>query len=211
VLGAGAPAPTPTAPDGCPWYIGLLVVGEVSIFAGTGEERLDAIHDATLAVQSSAREPEIEGSQSTNILELLVLDELHHDVLLRLDLQHLQRETEELGGLDVATVDAADETQLHGLVHQQFRREGKALLLPVFGVVDPRADDLLDEVLRIGAVHVFGLFHRAVGHFRSVPVSLSNVRALRLVGPAIRDFYFRQEVKMWKCTGFIYIFFGVSS
>jgi len=49
VLGAGAPAPTPTTPDGGAWHIRLLVVGEVSIFAGTGEERLDAIHDATLA------------------------------------------------------------------------------------------------------------------------------------------------------------------
>ena len=56
---------------------------------------------------------------ASNILEILVLDELHDDVLLGLDLQHLQREAEEGGGFDVPSVNPPDELQLHGLVHHQ--------------------------------------------------------------------------------------------
>lgn len=62
------------------------------------------------------------GSKTTHqndSLEVLVLDELHDDVLLRLDLQHLQGEAEERRGLDIASKHSAHILELHGLVHHQ--------------------------------------------------------------------------------------------
>lgn len=43
-------------------------------------------------------------------------------------------------------------------------REAEAFLLPVLGLVDARADDLLHQVLRVGAVDAVRVLHRAVGH-----------------------------------------------
>jgi hypothetical protein len=47
-------------------------------------------------------------TQHAEVLEVVVLDELHDDVLVRLDLQHLQDEADELGGLLRLAVHAAD-------------------------------------------------------------------------------------------------------
>lgn len=63
--------------------------------------------------------------ECTGLLEVLVFDELHDDVLLGLDLQHLQRQAQEWRGLDVPAVDAPHVLQLHGLVHHQLGCEGK--------------------------------------------------------------------------------------
>jgi hypothetical protein len=87
-------------------------------------------------------------THEAHILELLVLDELDDDVLVGLDLQHLQDQAEELGRLAHAAERAAHAAQLHGLVDDRLGIEAEALLLPVRRLVDLGADDLLDEVLR---------------------------------------------------------------
>jgi len=57
-------------------------------------ERLKVLVD----VSNGASEAQVEGTENTNILVILVLDELDYDVLVWLDLQHLEREAEERGG-----------------------------------------------------------------------------------------------------------------
>lgn len=52
-------------------------------------------------------------------LEIFIFDELDDDVLLRLDLQHLEREAEKGCGLDVSTVNSTNILQLHGFVNNQ--------------------------------------------------------------------------------------------
>lgn len=54
------------------------------------------------------------------LLEVFVFDELNDDVFLRLNLKHLQDETQERGGLDVSGKCTADVSKFHRLVHQQF-------------------------------------------------------------------------------------------
>ena len=66
-----------------------------------------------------------------DILEILVLDELHDDVFLWLNLQHLQCEAEERSGLDVSAVNTPDKLQLHGLVHDQLGCEEEYTVLYV--------------------------------------------------------------------------------
>ncbi len=61
---------------------------------------------------------EIESTARKYLLEVLVLDELDYDVLLRLDLEHLEDEAEEGRGLDVPSEHATNELQLHGLVYR---------------------------------------------------------------------------------------------
>ena len=57
--------------------------------------------------------------KSLNLLEVFILDELHNDILLWLDLEHFQHQAEEWGGLDVATKDASHILQLHCFVHKK--------------------------------------------------------------------------------------------
>ena len=71
------------------------------------EQRLEVL----VAVQGGARQPQVVGTECTNILEVLVLDELNNDVLFWLDLQHLQNKTEERSGFYVPSKDPSDEPE----------------------------------------------------------------------------------------------------
>lgn len=64
-------------------------------------------------------------------LVVVVFDELDDNLLLRLNLQHLQDETQELGGLLVASKRAAQVCKRHRLIDQSLRSQPEAVLLPV--------------------------------------------------------------------------------
>ena len=91
--------------------------------------------------------------------------EFHDDVLLGLDLQHLQHEANEWSYLDAGTVNSTDVTQLHGFVHEQFWRQSKAFLLPEFGLQNSGPDDFLDQELWIRSFNPIGILDGAIGHF----------------------------------------------
>lgn len=108
-----------------------------------------------VAVNGSARQPHVQRTKHSDILEVLVFYELHDDVLFGLDLQHLQRQAQERRGLNVPAIDAPHVLQLHGLVHHQLGRQAEALLLPVLRLVDTGAEDLLHQVLRVlSLIHI---------------------------------------------------------
>lgn len=46
-------------------------------------------------------------------------------------------------------------------------RKAKALLFPVLGLIDSRPNDLLHQILRVGAVDAVRILHRPVRHFRT--------------------------------------------
>lgn len=117
-----------------------------------------------VAVNSCARQPHVQRTEHSDVLEVLIFYELHNDVLLGLDLQHLQRQAQERRGLDIPAVDAPHVLQLHGLVHHQLGREAEAFLFPILGLVNAGANDLLHEVLRVGAVNAMRVLHRPVRH-----------------------------------------------
>ena len=51
-----------------------------------------------VTIQRAARESHVIGTQGADVFEVLILDELHHNVLFRLDLQHFQDEAYEGSG-----------------------------------------------------------------------------------------------------------------
>ena len=55
-----------------------------------------------------SRQPQVESSEDTNVLVILVLDKFYYDVLLRLDLEHLQDETHEGSQISVVAVGSAE-------------------------------------------------------------------------------------------------------
>ena len=71
-------------------------------------------------------QPHAESSEDTNVLVILVL--VYYDVLLRLDLEHLQDETHEGSQLSVVAVGSVEVVKLHGFVDNRVRCESKALL-----------------------------------------------------------------------------------
>jgi hypothetical protein len=79
---------------------------------------------------------EINKGHKYYLLVVLVLDELDDNVLVGLDLQHLECEAEERSWLAIPSVAAAGMVELHGLVDQRLRGEPEALLLPVDALVD---------------------------------------------------------------------------
>ena len=88
------------------------------------------------------------------MLVIIVLDELHDDLFLRLDLQHLQHKAKERSGLSVTAEGSADVVELHGFVDERLRRETEALLLPECVILDLCPHDLLHEVLRVRSSYV---------------------------------------------------------
>ncbi len=87
----------------------------------------------------------------------------HHDLLLRLDLQHLQHEAEEIGAARRAAEDAAHLAHLHREVHQRCRAHAEAALLPVGHGIDLVARDALHKVLRIRPMHCARRRVRGIG------------------------------------------------
>ena len=77
----------------------------------------------------------------------------YHDVLVRLDLEHLENEAQEVCALVGAPVDASEVTQLHGQVHQRGGGDAEAALLPVRHLPHLLAHYLGHQELRVRAVH----------------------------------------------------------
>lgn len=98
------------------------------------------------------------------LLVVLVLDKLDDDVLLGLDLEHLQDETHERGWLPVPAVGASEVVELHSLVDEGLCREPETLLLPVRILVNLRAEDLLHQILRVRPVDALRRRVRTVRH-----------------------------------------------
>lgn len=48
--------------------------------------------------------------------------------------------------------------------------KSKALLFPVFGLINSRPNDFLHQILRVGAVDAVRIFYRTVRHFRTPDV-----------------------------------------
>ena len=113
------------------------------------------------------------------LLVVLVLDELDDDVLVGLDLEHLEGEAEEGGRPAVAAMGAAGVVELHGLVDEGLRREAEALPLPVVGLVDLGPHDLLYQVLRVRAVDAPSHGVRAVRHCSGLSVDRRRRRPRR--------------------------------
>mmetsp|Transcript_13663 Transcript_13663/g.39810 ORF Transcript_13663/g.39810 Transcript_13663/m.39810 type:complete len:259 (-) Transcript_13663:117-893(-) len=113
-------------------------------------------------VHRLAHQAQVEGSKDAHILVVLVFDKLDDDFLLRLQLEHLQHEAQELGGLDVAAVRAPNVLEAHSTVHKGFRRQTEAELFPEERRIDLEARDLLHQILRVCAVHRRGQWVRSV-------------------------------------------------
>ena len=93
-------------------------------------------------------EAQVKRAQAPHVLVVLVPDELHDDLALGLDLEHLQREAQEVTRPVNPAVDAPERSQVRREVHQRLGGNPEALLLPVRHVVDLRPRDLLHQVLR---------------------------------------------------------------
>ena len=66
---------------------------------------------------------------------------------VRLQLQELEDEAHEAGGLALAPKRPTKMIDLHGLINKGLCCEPKAVLLPVDRIVDLHAQDLLNEIL----------------------------------------------------------------
>lgn len=84
--------------------------------------------------------------------------------LLRLYLKELQHQANERRRLDVTTINTSNESQLHRFIHHQLGCESETRFLPKLAVVNSRTDNLLDEVLRVRTVDVFGILQCSVCH-----------------------------------------------
>ena len=121
-------------------------------------ERLEVLVD----IERLADQPHVEGAQRAHVLVLLVLDQLDDDLLVGLDLEHLEHQADERRRHPVAAVGAADVLQLDRLVDERVRGEREAVLLPVQVVVDAHAQDFFHQVLRVGPVDRDGIGVRGV-------------------------------------------------
>lgn len=79
-----------------------------------------------------------------HLLEIVLTNELVHDLRLRLDLQHLQNQTNERRRFDVASVSASHVSQVDRLIDQQLHVQSETVLFPVLRIVDAGSDDLFD-------------------------------------------------------------------
>lgn len=84
--------------------------------------------------------------------------------LLRLYLKKLQHQTNERRRLNITSINTSNESQLHRFIHHQFGCECETRLLPKLAVVNTRTDNLLNEVLRVRTVDVFGILQCSVRH-----------------------------------------------
>ena len=135
--------------------------GAMPNFSKVHAQRLEVfVHIGRLA-----RQPQVERAQHADVLVVLLFDELEDDLLLGLDLQHFEHEAHKLGGLAIPAVRPADVSQLHPLVDQRLGCQPEAVLLPEQIGVDLRAQNLLDQILRIRAVHAQG---ERIGRVRHV-------------------------------------------
>ena len=57
-----------------------------------------------------------------------------------------------------------------GVQHALLTCKSKALLFPVFGLINSRPNDFLHQILRVGAVDAVRIFYRTVRHFRTSDV-----------------------------------------
>lgn len=62
-----------------------------------------------VAINGSACQPHVKCSQHADILEIFIFDKLYNDILLGLNLKHLQGQTQEGSWLYVATIDTTHE------------------------------------------------------------------------------------------------------
>lgn len=92
-------------------------------------------------------------TKDADVFEVVILDVLDYDVLLRLQLQQLECEAHELARLAGAAEGAAAGPQVHCLIDERLRCQPKAVLLPVLAVVDLATYDVLHQVLRGRAQH----------------------------------------------------------
>ena len=88
-------------------------------------ERLEVL----VNVGDGACEAQVERPKNSDILVVLVLDELEDNFLVGLDLEHLEGEAEEGGRPAVAVVGAAGVVELHGLVDEGLRQATEELYL----------------------------------------------------------------------------------
>lgn len=58
-------------------------------------------------------------------------------------------------------------------------RKAKALLLPILGLIDSSPNDLLHQILRVGAVDAVRILYRTVRHFRTPSVLLPSTPLVR--------------------------------
>ena len=127
-------------------------------------------------------EPQVERAQHPHVLEVVLRDEVLHRLQVRLHLQHLQQEAQELRRLAVAAVRAAHSLKLRRLLQHVVLAQAEAVLLPVLVVVDALPHNLLNEVLRIHAVD--GL-RTDGGDVRHCWAAAGRSRSARLPAPGL--------------------------
>lgn len=97
------------------WGCGGGVACDVSELAPVVQEGLEVVVD----VDRPPYEPEVECPERSDILVVVILYELNHNVLFRLKLEELEDEADEGRRFIVASVCSADVVELHGLLHQR--------------------------------------------------------------------------------------------
>lgn len=146
----------------------LVDVGEGEVPVGEFTAQLPIVVveglEVAVDVDVGGGEAQVEGTENPDVLVVVVFDELDDNVLVGLDLKHLEDEADEGGGAAVTGVGAPEVVELHGLVDEGLGGEPEALLLPVDGSVDLRPDYLLHQILGVRTPYVPGHRIRPVGH-----------------------------------------------
>lgn len=91
----------------------------------------------------------VESSQGSNILIVFILYELKHDLVLRLNHQHLHQQTQKLRRSSRSTVATPDILQFYRPIYKGLRGKRETLLLEIRIVVDFQPRDLLYQELRV--------------------------------------------------------------
>jgi hypothetical protein len=104
-------------------------------------------------VHRSSGEAHVEHPERPQVFVIILLDELNHNLLVGLDLQHFEYQADERRWFGVVGVRAADVLELHRLVDQRFCVQAEAVLFPVLVGINTCAQNLFHQVLWICPVH----------------------------------------------------------
>lgn len=130
----------------------FIDVGELEPSRGVAHSHAAVVVQQRLQVlkhiDGAAGQAEVKRPQEPEILEIVVFDEFYYNILIWLDLEHLQHQADELRGLLRLAKHPAHEPQLHPLVDNAFSRQAEAVLFPVQRVIYLLANDVLDQILQ---------------------------------------------------------------
>jgi len=115
-------------------------------------------------VMRRSYEAQIECAECSEVLEVILLNEAQNNVLLWLQLEQLEYETDEGSRLFIPSKAPSNGFKFNCTVHDGLAVQAEAFTLPIKRTVNPRTDDLLNKILRIRTMHPRGTFVSTVGH-----------------------------------------------